>query len=360
MRWLSQDDAGIGQVGDLKDFNGGEIRGFRFGAVGTINFDTPWTYTLFIATNAFDKGFDSKDTDDLTLFDYRVDIPVFDGMNLSIGKQKEPISMDRLMVGTHIQMQERAAVLDAMLPSRNFGALLSGTAAKERMTWAAGVFNNWIDSGDSFGESSSQVVGRVTWLPFISEDESNLVHLGFGVRHTNAKEGIHFHTEPEFNLSSEFVDTMNFAADSAMTYNLEATWRKGPFWLSGELLTTDVSSPTFGDPSFSGYHITGSWVLTGEMRPYKRRNGVMGNVPISKSVQQDGWGSLELALRWSELDLTDGLIDGGELDVLSLGVNWSLTSTFVLSVNYRHISTDRAGVAWDSSGVNTRLILMLE
>ena len=31
----------------------------------------------------------------------------------------------------------------------------------------------------------------------------------------------------------------------------------------------------------------------------------MGNTPISRSVYQDGWGSLELAVRWSELDLTD-------------------------------------------------------
>ncbi len=360
MRWLSQDDAGIGEVGDLKEFNGGEIRGFRIGAVGTINFETPWTYTLFAATNAFDKGFDSKDTDDITLFDYRLDIPVFNGKTLSIGKQKEPISMDRLMVGTHVQMQERPAFLDAMLPSRNFGALLSGMAADERMTWAAGVFNDWIDTGDSFGESSSQVVGRVTWLPYISEDESNLVHLGLGMRYTNAEEGVHFHTEPEFNQSPEFVDTSNFAADSAMTYNLEASWRKGPFWLGGEFMTTDVNSPASGDPTFSGYHITGSWALTGEMRPYRRRGGIMGNTPVSRSVYQDGWGSLELAVRWSELDLTDGLIDGGELEILSLGINWSLTSAFVLGINYRHISTDRAGVSWDSDGFNTRLILLLE
>ena len=55
------------EVGDLEDFNGGEIRGFRIGVVGTINFEVPWTYTLFAASNAFDKGFDSKDTDDISL-----------------------------------------------------------------------------------------------------------------------------------------------------------------------------------------------------------------------------------------------------------------------------------------------------
>ena len=38
------------------------------------------------------------------------------------------------------------------------------------------------------------------------------------------------------------------------------------------------------------------------------------------------------------------------LKILSLGVNWSLTSALALGLNYRHISTDRAGVAWDSDG----------
>lgn len=57
------------------------------------------------------------------------------------------------------------------------------------MTWAGVVFNDWFESSDSIGESATQVIGRVTWLPFVSEDESNVVHLGLGLRHSNGKEG---------------------------------------------------------------------------------------------------------------------------------------------------------------------------
>ena len=168
------------------------------------------------------------------------------------------------------------AFLDAMLPSRNFGALLSGMAANERMTWAAGVFNDWIDTGDSISESSSQVVGRVTWLPFISKDESNLVHLGLGVRYTDAEEGIHFHTEPEFNQSPDFVDTSNFAADSAMTYNLEASWRKGPFWLGGEFMTTNVNSLDFRRSHFQ--RLSHQWFVGINRR----------NAPLSSTGRNNG------------------------------------------------------------------------
>jgi len=64
-KWLGQDDANEQQVGDVTEFDGGEIRGIRCGAVGTLNFSKPWVYTLFAASNAFAHGFDSDKTDGL-------------------------------------------------------------------------------------------------------------------------------------------------------------------------------------------------------------------------------------------------------------------------------------------------------
>ena len=44
--WPSQDADSIAQVGDLEEFEGGEIRGLRFGVVGTLDyFERPWVYT---------------------------------------------------------------------------------------------------------------------------------------------------------------------------------------------------------------------------------------------------------------------------------------------------------------------------
>jgi hypothetical protein len=74
------------------------------------------------------------------------------------------------------------------LQLRNCGpdtyVVLSGTGG-EWFTWAVGGFNNWIDSGESFSETSNQLVGRVTWVPAVSEDESNLLHFGLGLRHSD-------------------------------------------------------------------------------------------------------------------------------------------------------------------------------
>lgn len=161
-RWLTQDDTNEQQVGDIKDFNGGEIRAMRVGIAGTLNFKHPWFYQLVVATHASDKGYDSKAGDDFTWLDYRLDIPLRGTLTLSAGKQNEPISMDRLLLGTQTQMAERAAVLDAMFQVRNVWVTLGGNVFDGRASMAAGVFNDWFDDGQKFDESANQIVGRVT------------------------------------------------------------------------------------------------------------------------------------------------------------------------------------------------------
>lgn len=71
-------------------------------------------------------------------------------------------------------------------------------------------------------------------------------------------------------------------------------------------------------------------------------------------------GALELAFRYSRLDLTEGTVDGGDIGILSLGVNWWLTRRSQFSVDYREISLNRFGIEGDSSGLNARLLLMLD
>jgi len=358
--WLSQDGNSENQVDDLSDFEGGEIRAARFGVVGTLNFKRPWRYTVFAMTHTFDKGFDVDTNDELSFPDYRLDIPLSADLNLSVGKQKEPISMERLMGLAYLPMQERAAFIDALLPSRNHGVVLSGTAASDNVSWAVGAFNNWVDSDESFSDTSNQLVGRATWAPAFFQNESNLFHVGLGLRGSDTKQDIRARRQPEFNKAPLYVDTGSFAADDQMTYNLEAYWRNGPYMLGFEYVGTDVDAPQSGNPFLIGYHLTGSWALTGEMRSYRKTSGTFNPLPVSRPVNQGGWGAVELAFRYSNTDLTDGTLEGGEMDIYSLGVNWWFTRSTSLSANYRYITLDRFDTQGDSSGLNVRILLMLD
>ena len=100
--------------------------------------------------------------------------------------------------------------------------------------------------------------------------------------------------------------------------------------------------------------------MSGEMRPYNRKNGVFRPVPVARTVNQSGWGAWELSTRWSSIDLKDRGIDGGRVDILSFGVNWWLTPYFNVNMNYRYITLDKDGREGTSHGINTRVVLVLE
>ena len=360
--WVAQDDESEIQVGDLKAFDGGEIRGLRVGGVGTLNFDKPWVWTLFGATHAFDKGFDVRDNDEFSFFDVRLDIPVWEKTSFSIGKQKEPISMERLMSMVHLPMQERSAVADAVLPSRNVGLVMAGSMFKDRVAWAAGAFNNWLDKDqpNSFSDNATNYVGRATWVPFENDSESTLLHLGLGYRYSDATEGALVRTEPEFNQAPDFIASNVFDAERIDTYQAEASLRSGPVWLHGEWIRSDVDSPAMLDPSVDGYHVTASWALTGEMREYNKRVGIFRSLPIARTVHQNGWGAWEISTRFSNIDANDGLLDAGDMDIWSAGINWWLTPYFNINFNYRYITLDQGGIEGTSQGVNSRVLLVLE
>ena len=358
--WMSQNDDSEQQVGSLEPYDGGQIRDLRLGIFGTFdNFERPWGYYVAVASNSFNKAFEQEGLQNFNFVDYRLDIPIRPGVRLSVGKQKEPISMERLMSLINLPMQERSSLTSSLLDARSFGLLLSGNASGDRISLAGGVFNKFIDTNQSIGEAETSVVGRVTWVPFLAEDKRNLLHLGASARLSNGKDGYAFFSGPEFNKAPLFVDTNLNDADSIQNYGFEVSWLTGPIWVAAEYVTTNVDTPAADNLDFDGYQITGSWILTGEMRDYRFKGGTLGPVPVSRSVNQNSIGAVEIAARWSSVDLSDGAIDGGQMNILSAGVSWWLTTTFMLNLNVRYIENDRLDLEGTSSGAMLRLLLKL-
>jgi len=367
-RWESQSDANKLQVGEIREFDQADVRALRFGLYGLFDVKgKPWTYTIAGATNAFSQGFDTREINDFTFFDVRLDLPIY-GKTLSLGKQKEPQSLERGTGMVYLPFQERSMAADALMPSRNTGIVLSDTAFDNQMSWAAGVFNDWLDTGGSRSDSASQFITRVTGIPFRTEDESNLLHLGVGYRYSNSKEGFTTGATPEIESAPEFLDTgALFEADDMVTWNYELGWRKGPYWLMAEYTSTELADTPYGDLSFSGYNIAASFIVTGEMRPYNHKSGTFRAVPIAKPVNAGGLGALELGLRYSTLDLSDNGLQGGEADVYTIAANWWLRSDVLFSINLQRVVLDRPAMdttspvlTGRSTGLVARLLLILE
>ena len=203
--------------------------------------------------------------------------------------------------------------------------------------------------------------GRITGLPFISEDESNLLHLGIAGRYSNGAGGIRYTAKTEIFSGPVSVDTdVIDDAESTVHHGLEMAWRKGTFILVGEYIQSNVRSSTFNDPSFKGYYVVASYVITGEMHQYNKRSGTFKRLNVANGVNSGGWGELEVYSRWSSIDLTNNSIDGGEMDTFSLGINWSPLSAIQVNVNYRYSTLDRTGQTGSNHGIVSRLVFVLE
>lgn len=360
-RWPSQSNVSRSQVGDIEEVDGGYVRAFQFGVIGSIaHFDRPMSYMVFAASNEFDRGFDVEETDELSFVDYWLDVPIGDNSNLVLGRQKEPLSMERTISLLNIPLQERSAPVDAFLPSRNFGISLNGATEERKLTGKAGIYNNFIDSAESISNTSTEVAGRLTWVPWASPGDHSLLHLGLGLRYSTAEQGVRFKSGAEMSESPVFIDTGLIEADASLTSDLEIGWKWGPWWLQSEFLDARVDSTAGGNLHFRGHHLTASVILTGETRGYDRRYGYFTPFPVYRSVDHGGWGAVELATRWSHLDLNDGLVRGGELDVYSLGANWWLSPSLYLTLSLRRSATETLdGTGW-TTGVLTRVSIILK
>ena len=97
--------------------------------------------------------------------------------------------------------------------------------------------------------------------------------------------------------------------------------------------------------------VFGSWMLTGESRPYHAGN--VGNVePTGR------WGAFELLLRYSVLDLDDAPVQGGREHDWTLGANWYLTTHFKVQLNVVRAWSDRGGSSLDPRIFEARVQLM--
>lgn len=111
--------------------------------------------------------------------------------------------------------------------------------------------------------------------------------------------------------------------------------------MQGELLGVDVSRRAgLRDFSGGGWYVFGSWMLTGERKPY--RGGGFANPRPAHDA-----GAVELLLRYSTLDLDDGAVHGGREHDWTLGANWYLGSHLKLQANYIRSTSERGTLALD-------------
>ena len=116
----------------------------------------------------------------------------------------------------------------------------------------------------------------------------------------------------------------------------------GPLWLQGEYLHARVHRDAGPALDFGGWYAQAVLALTGERRAYRSDRATFEGPKVLRELGRDGGrGAWELALRLSELDLSDAEVDGGRLRDLTAGVNCYPNPLLRLSANVvRVLATD--------------------
>jgi phosphate-selective porin OprO/OprP len=342
---FSQNAASVAQVGRQEDQF--QVRDLRLMVRGTLGKDYQVNY--FVA--GVYKGFDTDPASTWDLVDAWLAFPL-DGpaTKLTVGKQKE--TFDYEMVGDSSSLPQMERVLTPFFVSRSIGAKLSHVTDNHRMTMSTGVFkDSWINE-DALNHSGLDVSARVTGLAWDNPDGKHFLHLGLAGRYAGADDGtLRFKGRPESNVADNYVDTGNLPGYHSWELGLEALWNDGPFSILAEYNRAWVDAASSGNPEFYGYYITGSWILTGETRPYDRTAG------YARRVMPTGrWGAPELVARFSRDDLDGGSVAGGAFDKAYLGINWWATRNWKAGFGWGHTWLDRFG----TTGVTDSFLVRLQ
>jgi len=236
------------------------------------------------------------------------------------GQHKEPFSLEQTTSNLAMTFMERA-LPNALVPGRDVGA--SFHTHGERWSLSAGLFGEDLKSDKDAADQGLGLTGRFVFRPESPGQSSYHVGASLSYRVVTGSDPIFYRSRPESGLTKvRYVNTGEILEGKSVTrIGLEGALVKGPLSVQGEYVTAFVDRDTgFDNLHFSGWYAYVSWFLTGESRRYFPQEGIFGYPKI-----QSKWGAVELAARYSTLDLNDGSVRGGKERNVTLGINWYLS-----------------------------------
>ncbi len=308
-----QVDAGLFDEDVTPLDSGTEVRRARLGANGEI--DDNWSYKV-----EFEFVGDSNVKDVWIRY-------TADWGKVTIGQTKVPFSLNVLTSDKYTTLMERAMVASTFGPERRLG--VRWEHALPGWYLAAMVFGKEANQ-DVNGDQGVGFAGRAVWN---TQNDKALYHVGLNAMwmepESTEDDTFVYEARPQSHVTNErLVSVTVTQANSSTSLGLELAARWGSLSAQAEVIGAEVDQTAAGvsDPGFNGYYGFISWFPGGDIRPYK--DGVFGRVMANKA-----W---EFAIRYSYIDLDDGVFSGGEETNTTLGVNYYVNPKLRFMANYMH------------------------
>lgn len=302
-------------------------------------------------------------------------------LKITIGAYQEPLTMEDSTSSNEILFMERPSINNIVADQ------LGGEGRSAAGFQAHG--DNWfisnylvgstVTTAASFDEQTGYAGRGAVNMPFL--ENAARIHVGASggvimqpsqatgtASGSTAATTLRLRDRPELRLDgTRLVDTGDLQADGFYAYGAElaASYKnayiQAEYYVVGldryQLTNTATSATNLdGNNEFSGYYVQGSWIVTGEDKPYSTESATYRapRVTAPFDLNAGTWGALELKARYSFLDLNDNdqagvstvatdtlAVRGGEQQVIGAGFNWYPNNNIRFMVDWMNVSVDK-------------------
>jgi phosphate-selective porin OprO and OprP len=343
--------------------SGSDFRRARLGIQGTLFHD--WSYQ-------FIYDFGGSGTEGAAIASAFVQYDGLGQVHWKIGAYPTPESFDDTTSASDLLFLERAQPTDLARSIAGSDGRAGTTifAYDDNYFAAASLTGDLVQDTAVFDEQQA-AVGRFAYRVLhdgdsnlaIGADATYVFKLADVAAGANPPDVIRLRERPELNVddnSIRLIDTGNIGASKVLEWGLEAAGNWHSLYAQGGYFDFDVTrhASALPNPSFNGWYLQGSWVITGEAKPY---NPATGSYSLPKpdstfSFDHAGSGAWELAGRYSVLDLNDnagiaghatplGGIRGGDEKIWTAGLNWYPNSAIRFVLDYQNVDVTKLTAA---------------
>jgi phosphate-selective porin OprO/OprP len=259
------------------------------------------------------------------------------------GNMMVPFSTEDLQSSNTIPFTERS-LASALAPGYGLGGM--AIASGKRWSASVGWFTDGLDSDDGRSvERGRGISGRVTALPL--DRGKTRLHLGLAgeSRSLRAGEVLRFSADAGSTLAPGAMSSGGVADVHHLgSWNAEAGASFGPLLVQGQMMGLTLARNAAPDLHFNGQTVQASVLVTGGTYDYARGSGTFAGPDLKHSRL-----GVELAVRYSRLDLSDGAFDRGVGHAVTGGANLYFARNVRLMADFTHTTVRFAVPASDRS-----------
>ncbi len=291
-----------------------------------------------------------------------IEIPELWG-RLFIGRTKEGISMNKIMVGYQGWTMERATANDAFVPILADGVKWMGNSPGGSFLWSLGWFGDRLSEDESFNKFDTQAAVRGVWLPLAADaPDDELLHLGLGYRWAKSNDGFfQFKSKPEsFPAQSFAIDTGKLPGRPleparargvlpARSLGVRLRVLPAPGELEARRAIRSCTAARYSRPIWSPERL---------VRTTARAVTSTASRPRARCSRADGARGSSSVVSRTAISTTQA-IEGGTFWRITPMVNWYLTDNIRLEFTYGYGVLDRFGIKGGTQFFGTRIQFQL-